>query len=83
MKTNVNVDLAAVQNPAHPAHHFHLGQFMALVLMGLQAYQVSQSPVGAGAGAFLNPATIAPYLAGVVSIFQTPVTDPRGSSVQA
>lgn len=60
-----------IADPTHPQHASVLsilGKFLGAGLVVLAAYQAQdQSPLGAGI--FLNPATVLPYLQGLIGVF--------------
>lgn len=62
------VNMAAVEDSSHPDHHFSLGQFISLALLGLSAYNQQNKP-GSGPAIFLDPKVLSPYLQGVLSLF--------------
>lgn len=51
------------------AHHFSLGQAVGLAMLALQAYHQQDAPNSGGPKAFTDPATVIPYLQGVMSLF--------------
>jgi hypothetical protein len=59
-----------------PAHHFHfnLGKVLALIVLGLEAYKLQDSP-GKGPSSLLEPGNLNALIAGVQSIFPKQ-TDP-------
>lgn len=69
----MNLNVAALKDQTHPEHHFSLGQFFGLVLLGLTAYQQARVQ---GPAAFLDPAILAPFLQGAVTIVHPPAAVP-------